>query len=66
MPKFEKAFGAIPSPIDIRDYRGVACAVKQDFPKEFELEMPEVKNQGSVGSCVAHAISTVVEYFSRT
>lgn len=65
MPKFEKAFGAIPSPIDIRDYRGTCAATAADFPEEFELEMPEVKNQGSVGSCVAHSISTVVEYFSR-
>lgn len=58
-------FGAILSPIDIRDYKGVACATQIEYPAEFELEMPEVKHQGSVGSCVAHAISTVVEYHSR-
>lgn len=58
------ALGAIPSPIDVRDYR-IACASNVEFPAEFELEMPKVKNQGSVGSCVAHAISIVVEYFSR-
>lgn len=57
--------GAILSPIDIRDYKGIACARSESFPEEFELSMPEVKNQGAVGSCVAHAISTVVEYHSR-
>ena len=58
--------GAIFSPVDVRDYKGVACAAAGEFPESFELPgMPEVKNQGAVGSCVAHAISTVVEYFSR-
>lgn len=61
---YQKAFGAIPSPKDVRDYR-IACASNVEFPTEFELAMPKVKNQGAVGSCVAHAISTVVEYFSR-
>lgn len=61
---YQKAFGAIPSPKDVRDYR-IACASSIIFPTEFELEMPRVKNQGLVGSCVAHAISTVVEYFSH-
>jgi len=57
-------FGAIPSPKDVRDYR-IVCASNATFPKRFELKMPEVKDQGLVGSCVAHAISTVIEYFSR-
>lgn len=57
-------FGAIPSPKDIRDYR-IACASNAEFPVEYELKMPEIKNQGSVGSCVAHSIATVIEYFSR-
>lgn len=57
-------FGAILSPKDIRDYR-IICASNSTFPTEYELEMPEVKNQGSVGSCVAHSIATVIEYFSR-
>ncbi len=57
--------GAIFSPVDIRDYRAVACAASNEFPESFELPMPEVKNQGAVGSCVACALATVVEYFSR-
>lgn len=57
--------GAIFSGVDVRDYKGVCCANTQEFPKEFELSMPDVKNQGNVGSCVAHALSTVVEYYNK-
>lgn len=55
--------GAINSPADARDY--VAHVDNTDFPEEFELKMPEVKYQGSVGSCVAHAISSAIEYFAE-
>lgn len=58
-------FGAIDSPIDVRDYEMVCSASPADFPAEFELDMPPVKYQGIVGSCVAHALSTVVEYFNK-
>lgn len=61
---YQESFGAIRSPADVRDYR-IACASNETFPAEFELDMPPVKNQGSVGSCVAHAIASVVEYYSR-
>lgn len=59
----EHGYGAVLSAPDVRDY--VAMAVKGDFPAEFELNMPKVKDQGSIGSCVAHALSTVVEYFAH-
>lgn len=55
--------GAIFSKPDVRDY--VATTQLSEFPKEFELDMPKIKNQGSVGSCVAHSLSTVVEYFNE-
>jgi hypothetical protein len=55
--------GALFSKPDVRDY--VATTTLTEFPKEFELDMPRVKNQGAVGSCVAHALSTIVEYFSQ-
>ena len=61
---FIEACGAIPSPIDIRDYKGVCVATATSFPDEFELPMPKVKNQGSIGSCVAHALATTIEYFN--
>ncbi len=55
--------GALFSKPDVRDY--TASTELSEFPKEFELDMPKVKNQLSVGSCVAHALSTVVEYFNE-
>ena len=56
-------FGALFSKPDVRDY--VASTKLTEFPEEFELTMPKVKNQGSVGSCVAHSLATVVEYFNK-
>lgn len=55
--------GALFSKPDVRDY--VAKTKLSEFPEEFELTMPKVKNQGSVGSCVAHSLSTIVEYFNK-
>lgn len=57
-------FGALASLIDLRDYRVV---VPDNFTPApvFALEIPNVKNQGSVNSCVAHALSSTVEYFNH-
>ena len=50
---------------DLRDYRIAKASLNTEFPEEFELDyMSPVKNQGSVGSCVAHAIATCAEYFN--
>ena len=57
--------GAIFSDIDVRDYKGVCCTSAKDFPKEFELPVIRIKNQGDCGSCVAHAISSVNEYYNH-
>lgn len=57
------SLGALFSKPDVRDY--TASTNQFEFPDEFELKLPKVKSQGSVGSCVAHALSTVVEYFNR-
>lgn len=57
--------GALFSKPDVRDYK-IACALDESqFPENFELKLPIIKNQGSVGSCVAHAISEVVEYHHK-
>lgn len=56
--------GAIFSSIDVRDYKGVCAVSPSSFPKEFELPIIRVKSQGTVGSCVAHTLSSVVEYFN--
>lgn len=58
-------FGSLPFRIDVRDYKlGVVCTAEM-LPYEYELKRVKVKNQGSVGSCVAHSIAEVVEYHNR-
>lgn len=59
----ERVFNNVVSPIDIRDYRIVATT--QEFPETFSLARVTIKNQGAVGSCVAHACSSVVEYHNK-
>lgn len=54
--------GSLFSIPDLRDY--VAKSSVNEFPETFELSMPEVKNQGAVGSCVAHSLATATEYFN--
>ena len=61
----EYTLGAIESPIDLRDYKGICCVSNIEFPKEFELYRPPIKNQQKTSSCVAHALSSVVEYFNH-
>ena len=56
--------GAILSPLDVRDYR-IDCSFEEKFPPEYELPMPDVKNQGRDNACVAYAIATIAEYHSR-
>lgn len=51
------------SPPDMRDYKFKSKL--KDFPDEFELDELPVKNQGSTGSCVPHAVSELVEYINR-
>jgi C1A family cysteine protease len=53
-------FGALSKEVDLRDY-----SIKDrniDIPNEFEWQCGEVKNQGSVGSCVAHATASLEEF----
>lgn len=48
---------------DKRDYKLVAPEI--ELPENFSLTMPKIKNQWSVGSCVAHALSTMLEYYAQ-
>lgn len=57
-------YGAIFSGIDVRDYKMVCATKEQDFPKEFELAHGRIKDQASTGSCVAHALSSIIEYYN--
>jgi C1A family cysteine protease len=56
--------GSIASPPDIRDYR-LAATAPLEIPSAFELDMPIAKSQGSVGSCVAHSIALIMEYYNK-
>lgn len=57
--------GAIFSGYDARDYRAVYAASGKEFPKEFELKTVRIKNQEMTGSCVAHALSSIIEYYNN-
>lgn len=58
----EYTFGAVLSEQDSRDY-AIAGTVGS-YPSKFMLKrLPAIKNQGSVGSCVAHSMSYICEYF---
>jgi C1A family cysteine protease len=54
-------FEVIDAPYDVRDFQ--ICAAGGDFPAEFRcpLTVP-IKNQGSKPTCVAHAVSSLLEY----
>lgn len=58
--------GCLNEKVDLRDYKVCAANVFQEFPKEFKLSnLPQIKNQLEVGSCVAHATSSILEYFDN-
>jgi len=55
--------GCIPSKVDIRDYK-ITYSASDVLPAKFRLtKLPKVKDQKCVNSCVAHATSTILEYF---
>lgn len=55
-------FGVIPSPHDYRDYPVAKVIPMGAYPEEFIPELTKIKNQGSVGACVAFALSTIKEF----
>ena len=56
--------GALKPKVDKRDYRIVAGA--SELPDFYMCEdLPPVKNQRSVSSCVAHATSSILEVFNK-
>ncbi len=56
----KRSLGAIRETIDVRDYKGKTELT--EFPRSFALSMPAVKDQGTVCSCVAHALASTIEY----
>lgn len=60
------ALGSLFSKPDVRDYVAKSNMGADEFPASFKLSyLPAVKNQGAVGSCVAHAIASVAEWYNR-
>jgi len=60
----EKGLGALLSPKDVRDYKAT-CVAGATFPDRYEVYTPPIKDQGSVGSCVAHSLAEVIEMFNH-
>lgn len=56
----ENGLGAFPSPVDIRDYK--RKKIEQEYPKAYFIKGIPIKNQGSAPTCVAHALSELVEF----
>lgn len=57
-------YGCKPPQIDVRDYKLPKAGNIVALPCAFtcQKELPPVKNQQSVNSCVAHATSSILEY----
>lgn len=58
--------GNVFSNFDIRDYKAQVKTSKNSFPVRYELPVLRIKSQGSVGSCGAHVLSSIVEFFNYT
>ena len=59
-------YGYIKSPKDNRDFK-INKKVNRVviLPSEFSLDHPKIKDQGNVNSCVAFALSSVLEYTGK-
>lgn len=63
-----KSFGCKISDLDLRDYKIDKSTISSidKFPDEFKLNYQHViKNQRSVNSCTAHAVSSILEYYCK-
>lgn len=56
-------YGCKPPKEDVRDYRLSKSISSVKLPEEFTwVDLPKIKNQGSVSSCVAHSTSSILEH----
>lgn len=60
----DRQMGCLFSPNDLRDYRP-SMAMHVDLPEKFCLPAATIKDQGMVGSCVAHALSEMMEKYNE-
>lgn len=51
--------------VDKRDYK-LKISASINMPKKYEIDMPNVKNQRVVNSCVAHSLSTFMEEYYKS
>ena len=60
----KRVMGALPERIDVRDYKFKKTPFRSaNYPSHFECPIQtEIKDQGSVGSCVAMATAEILEY----
>lgn len=58
------SFGCNVSPVDLRDYKLDKSLVgKTEFPEKFSaMTNHKVKHQGTVSSCVPHAVASILEF----
>jgi hypothetical protein len=61
MKKERYPLGALKTPKDFRDYKPKIVSNKR-YPQDFQLSTSTIKNQGWVGSCVAHSLSSFLEH----
>lgn len=61
MEEVKRKYGALESPKDLRDFRVSSTITNVTLPEEFNLTSTSIKNQGMVNSCVAHALSSMLE-----
>lgn len=61
----EQQTGCLISPKDLRDYKINKACMSIELPESFTLEPTPIKNQGNVGSCVAHALSSMLEKYNE-
>lgn len=59
MNSFRK-YGSLSSPLDLRDFK-VSLSNNIELPTSFTLSNTTIKDQGYVNSCVAHALSSLLE-----
>lgn len=56
-----KCNGVLFSPTDLRDFRVSNSVENVQLPATFMLEPKRIKDQGTVNSCVAHSLSSMLE-----
>lgn len=56
-----RKYGSLSSPIDLRDFKVSSSNLKVELPSSFNLTNTTIKDQGYVNSCVAHALSSLLE-----